>query len=73
MIHGDLDFYPTQQAEESLTALERQGKRARFVRYWAEGHVIHAGANVADMMESARFVAACSRAYRPADRAIDCR
>jgi dipeptidyl aminopeptidase/acylaminoacyl peptidase len=32
LVHGDLDFVPIQQAEEFLTALYRQDKRALFVR-----------------------------------------
>jgi dipeptidyl aminopeptidase/acylaminoacyl peptidase len=40
MLHGDLDFVPIQQAEEFFTSLARRGKRARFVRYWGEGHLI---------------------------------
>lgn len=49
MIHGDMDAVPIQQAEEFFTALERQGKRARFVRYWGEGHVIESPANILDI------------------------
>jgi fermentation-respiration switch protein FrsA (DUF1100 family) len=40
MLHGDLDFVPIHQAEEFFTSLARRGKRARFVRYWGEGHLI---------------------------------
>ena len=40
MLHGDRDFVPIQQAEEFYTSLARRGKRARFVRYWGEGHLI---------------------------------
>lgn len=38
ILHGDLDYVPIQQAEEVFTNLYRLGKRARFVRYWGEGH-----------------------------------
>ncbi|HEV3163013.1 MAG TPA: prolyl oligopeptidase family serine peptidase [Isosphaeraceae bacterium] len=49
MLHGDLDFVPIQQAEEFYTSLARRGKRARFVRYWGEGHQIWMSpANYAD-------------------------
>ncbi len=34
IVHGDADFVPISQAEEFYRALERQGKRVRFVRYW---------------------------------------
>ncbi len=40
LLHGDLDFVSIQQAEEFYTSLARRGKRARFVRYWGEGHMI---------------------------------
>jgi len=48
MIHGDLDFIAMSQAEEFFTALYRQGKPARLVRYWGEDHIISSPANVAD-------------------------
>jgi len=51
MIHGDMDFVAIQQAEEFFTALERQGKRARFVRYWGEGHEPGSPANIRDMWQ----------------------
>src|ERR1051325_1491616 len=35
---GDMD--PISQGEEFFSALKRQGKRARFVRYWGEGHSV---------------------------------
>jgi dipeptidyl aminopeptidase/acylaminoacyl peptidase len=41
-IHGDQDFVPISEAEQLFSALYRQGKRARFVRYWGEGHQIGA-------------------------------
>jgi dipeptidyl aminopeptidase/acylaminoacyl peptidase len=46
IVQGDLDGAPIQQGEEAFTALWRQGKRARFVRYWGEGHVVASPANV---------------------------
>ncbi len=49
LIHGDLDFIPVQQAEEMFTALYRQDKRVRLLRYPGEGHTIAARANVIDM------------------------
>ena len=48
MIHGDLDFVPVEQAEEFFTALWRQNKRAKFVRYWGEGHTLRNPANIDD-------------------------
>src|SRR5262249_596076 len=51
MIHGDMDSVPIQQAEQFFTALERQGKRARFIRYWGESHVIESPANIRDMWQ----------------------
>jgi len=50
IIHGDLDNgIPLEQAEEFFTALYRQNKRARFVRYWGEDHTLMSPANVRDM------------------------
>jgi len=51
IIQGDLDYVPIQQGEELFTALYRQGKRARFVRYWGEGHLLNSPANIRDMWE----------------------
>jgi dipeptidyl aminopeptidase/acylaminoacyl peptidase len=42
LIHGDQDFVHISEAEQLFTSLYRQGKRARFVRYWGEGHSIGA-------------------------------
>jgi hypothetical protein len=50
-IHGELDGVSITQAEEFFTALYRQNKRARFVRYWAEGHVLSSPANIRDMWQ----------------------
>ncbi len=49
IVHGDMDVFPIQQAEEFFTALFRQNKRARFIRYWGEGHVLSSPANIRDV------------------------
>jgi len=49
IIYGDLDRIAMQQGEEFFTALNRQNKRAQFVRYWGEGHVLSSPANIRDM------------------------
>lgn len=49
IIQGDMDYVPLQQGEQFFSALYRQGKRARFVRYWGEGHVFQSPANIQDM------------------------
>jgi dipeptidyl aminopeptidase/acylaminoacyl peptidase len=49
MIQGDLDYIPIQQGEEFFTALYRQNKRARFVRYFGEDHILSSPANIRDM------------------------
>ena len=49
IVHGDMDFFPIQQAEEFFTALYRLGKRAQFIRYWGEGHLLDSPANIRDM------------------------
>ncbi|MGF1539417.1 MAG: prolyl oligopeptidase family serine peptidase [Pleurocapsa sp.] len=51
IIQGDLDYVPIQQGEEFFASLYRQGKRADFVRYWGEGHVLSSPANIKDMWE----------------------
>lgn len=51
LVHGDHDFIPIQQAEEFFTALYRQDKRARLVRYQGEGHTIAHRANVLDLWQ----------------------
>ncbi len=48
IIQGDMDYVPIQQGEEFFMAMYRQGKRARFLRYWTSGHAI-GGANMEDM------------------------
>ncbi len=51
IIQGDMDYVPLQQGEQFFSALYRQGKRARFVRYWGEGHVFQSPANIQDMWQ----------------------
>ncbi|HET8670967.1 MAG TPA: prolyl oligopeptidase family serine peptidase, partial [Candidatus Saccharimonadales bacterium] len=51
IIQGDLDYVAMQQGEQFFTALYRQGKRARFARYWGEDHVFQSPANVRDMWQ----------------------
>lgn len=51
LIHGELDFIPIQQSEEFFTALFRQDKRVRLLRYAGEGHTISNRANVLDLWE----------------------
>ena len=48
IIQGDIDYVSIGQGEEFFMALYRQGKRARFVRYWGEGHSIDSPANIRD-------------------------
>ena len=49
IIQGDLDYVPIQQGEEFFLSLYRQNKRAAFVRYWGEGHIIQGPSNTRDM------------------------
>jgi dipeptidyl aminopeptidase/acylaminoacyl peptidase len=51
ILQGDMDYVPIQQGEEFFRGLQRQGKRAAFVRYWGEGHVIASPANIKDMWQ----------------------
>src|ERR1051325_3316669 len=48
IIQGDMDIVAIQQGEEFFTSLFRQGKRARLIRYWGEGHVFESPANIRD-------------------------
>jgi dipeptidyl aminopeptidase/acylaminoacyl peptidase len=48
IIQGDNDFVSITQGEEFFNALYRQGKRARFARYWGEGHGLISPANIRD-------------------------
>ncbi len=49
IVHGDTDYVSLTQSEQFFTALHRQNKRARFVRYWGEGHVFASAANIRDL------------------------
>jgi dipeptidyl aminopeptidase/acylaminoacyl peptidase len=49
IIQGDQDIVPIQEGEMFFNSLYRQNKRAEFVRYWGEGHVLQSPANVRDM------------------------
>lgn len=51
IVYGDMDYVAMQQGEEFFTSLYRQGKRASFVRYWGEGHVLESPANIRDMWQ----------------------
>jgi dipeptidyl aminopeptidase/acylaminoacyl peptidase len=53
IVQGDMDFIAMQQGEEFFTALYRQGKRARFIRYWGEGHGFDSPANTRDFWHKA--------------------
>lgn len=45
-LHGDADYVSITQAEEMFTALYRQRKRARLVRFWGEEHILQSPANI---------------------------
>jgi dipeptidyl aminopeptidase/acylaminoacyl peptidase len=49
IVQGDMDYVSMTQGEQFFTSLYRQGKRARFVRYWGEGHVFSSPANIRDL------------------------
>jgi dipeptidyl aminopeptidase/acylaminoacyl peptidase len=49
LIHGDQDSNVSmQQSEQMFSALVRLQKRASFVRYWGETHVLENPANIRD-------------------------
>jgi dipeptidyl aminopeptidase/acylaminoacyl peptidase len=49
ILQGDQDPVSLNQGEQFFTSLYRQGKRARLVRYWGEGHTFVSPANARDM------------------------
>lgn len=49
LFHGDLDFASISQSEKMFSAMFRQGRDAKFVRYWGEGHNIASPANISDL------------------------
>jgi dipeptidyl aminopeptidase/acylaminoacyl peptidase len=51
IIQGDMDYVAMQQGEQFFMSLYRQNKRAEFVRYWGEGHVLEGPANIRDMWQ----------------------
>ena len=51
MLHGDLDYVPIELSEQVFSSLLRQEKRARFVRYFGEGHMLESPANIVDFWE----------------------
>ena len=52
IIQGDMDYVPIEQGEQFFSSLYRQGKRARFLRYWGEEHVIRGLVNAEDMWKN---------------------
>lgn len=48
IVHGDQDLHTLNNAEETFSALWRQGKDAVFVTYWGEGHLLASPGNVRD-------------------------
>jgi dipeptidyl aminopeptidase/acylaminoacyl peptidase len=50
IVSGDLDMMGI-KSEAMFTMLNRQGKRAEFVRYLGEGHELDSPANVLDLWQ----------------------
>jgi dipeptidyl aminopeptidase/acylaminoacyl peptidase len=51
IVSGDMDYAaPMEQSEEFFTALNREGKAARFIRYAGEGHGNASAANLVDQV-----------------------
>jgi dipeptidyl aminopeptidase/acylaminoacyl peptidase len=46
LAYGDLDEYSYGQGAEMFAALYRQGKDAKLLTFWGEGHVVNAPGNV---------------------------
>lgn len=51
LITADRDYVPMSQAERLFTALHRQGKSAKLIVYWGEGHDIASPANLRDVYD----------------------
>lgn len=51
LITADLDFVPMSQSERIFTVLHRQGRTARLVTYWGEGHFNWSPANIRDLYQ----------------------
>jgi dipeptidyl aminopeptidase/acylaminoacyl peptidase len=49
LITADRDYVPMTQSERMFTALHRQGRRARLIAYWGEGHDNASPANIRDV------------------------
>ncbi|MNJ25193.1 Prolyl oligopeptidase family protein [compost metagenome] len=49
LITADRDFVPMSQSERIFTVLHRQGRTARLVTYWGEGHFNWSPANIRDL------------------------
>ena len=49
IIGADQDYVTITQGEQFFTALHRQGKPAKFLRYWGDGHVLESRGNVQHM------------------------
>jgi hypothetical protein len=50
IVQGDTDYEMLQQGEQFFAGLYRQNKRASFVRYLGEGHVLQGLSNTRDML-----------------------
>lgn len=49
LITADRDYVPMTQSEAMFAALHRQGRRARLITYWGEGHGLSSPANIRDV------------------------
>lgn len=49
LIHSDMDAFALDQYERMFTALNLQGKKAKLMRYWGEGHGPSSPANIRHM------------------------
>jgi dipeptidyl aminopeptidase/acylaminoacyl peptidase len=49
LIHSDMDVFSLGQYERMFTALHLEGKQAKFLRYWGEGHAPSSPQNIRHM------------------------
>lgn len=70
LLTADRDYVPSTQAQRLFAALRRQGKPARLVTYWGEGHDNASPANIRDAYAQIfDFLAESFRTERPTNRA----
>ncbi|MBI1685171.1 S9 family peptidase [Caulobacter hibisci] len=72
LLTGEQDLFSSTQSEEMFSALYRQGKDAKLVTFWGEGHVVLSPANVRRLYdEGLGFLGAAFGAPASPGQALD--